>query len=637
MHKISIPVISNEKLDTEGVLKALQRAEAEYVFLALDMASYKKENRQKKLDILKPQIEFFKEKNYKVGVWLWSLWMTDLPEDKIRELVMADINGKLRVSDNPLNSNEKISSGFICPTSKEGVEVMSDYIGEIAKLGPDIILFDDDLGYGTYLNSIGCYCDRHVKEISQRLGYEISREELSEKVACGKPNEIREKWYELIGATLEGYAKKIRGTINKVDPKIRCGLCSVMSNWCSDGTTAEKLVKLLAGDTKPFMRLIGAPYWAPWDHRLQYIIELERMESSWVKDENIEIFSEGDTFPRPRHQVPARYLEIFDTALRAVGATEGCHKYMMDYTSKPDYEKGYLDRHVKNKPLYEDIERIFSDKTAVGVRVYEELEKIPQADFTGIEKPHKYATNLFFSDALKLLCLNGIPTTFKGRDGVGIAFGENARYLPDEALDKGLIIDIRAAKILMEKGVDVGIESVGGNIVNNLVYFPKYDDYVVTSYKNVSAYELSLKKGAEVVVYGDTNGKRNVDAFCYENAKGQRFLVYAFDGAFTRITRYLNYYTQLQLFDAVEWLGKKKMAVKCKGNPDLYLITKENDEALAIGLWNIFADEIEKPVIELGREYSSAEFINCDGELKADRIELSRIEPFGFAFVHLKK
>ena len=35
-----------------------------------------------------------------------------------------------------------------------------------------------------------------------------------------------------------------------------------MSSWDIDGTNAYELAKILAGNTKPLVRLIGAPYWA---------------------------------------------------------------------------------------------------------------------------------------------------------------------------------------------------------------------------------------------------------------------------------------------------------------------------------------------------------------------------------------
>lgn len=639
MHIISVPVHIERNFDKEAALQALKKAKAKYVFLSPSKTSVKKSSNDKQIEILRDLVPFFQKNGLKVGVWIWSLWVADFEPDTISDYVMKNYKGGLHSMGSPLNSNEKICSGFICPTSEKAVKIMTDFIKDITALSPDIILFDDDLDYTTHMGSFGCYCDRHLKLISDRLGYQITREELSQKVTEGKPCEIRSEWMKIMGETLENYAKEIRKAVDSINPQVRFGHCSVMSQWGIDGTTPEKLAKLFAGNTKPFFRLIGAPYWAMeknWCRQLQHVIETERMEYAWVEDKNIEILTEGDVYPRPRHKVPAKYLEIFDTALRFAGVGSGIHKYMLDYTSKIGYETGYLEHHLKNAPIYEKIEEFFADKTDIGVRVYETLEKIKDADFTGIENPHRYIADSFFSNASKLLANNTIPTTFSGNSTVGIAFGENARHLPKEAFENGLILDIRAAKILMEKGVDVGIEKIGKKLVNNLLYFPDYDDFVVTGYGKDSAYELTLKENANVVIYSDDNSKRYADAFHYENADGQRFLVYGFDAAFTEETRFRNYLTQRQLCDSIEWLSGKKMTAKCLGNPDLYMLTKQNDEGLGIGLWNIFADEIFKPIIELDRQYTSAEFINCSGKLNGNILELSEISPFGFAFVNLK-
>ena len=67
-----------------------------------------------------------------------------------------------------------------------------------------------------------------------------------------------------------------------------------------------------------------------------------------------------DSFPRKRpspaarlrHKTPASYLELFDMALRADGTVDGILKYVMTYYLHPDYEKGYVERHCRNKGLY---------------------------------------------------------------------------------------------------------------------------------------------------------------------------------------------------------------------------------------------------------------------------------------------
>ena len=74
--------------------------------------------------------------------------------------------------------------------------------------------------------------------------------------------------------------------------------------------------------------------------------------------------------------------------------------------------------------------------------------------------------NLFFSKAARTLAYNTIPTVYEGNGICGIVFDENARNLPLEALENGLIIDVAAAEILAARGIDVGIESFGAVLIS---------------------------------------------------------------------------------------------------------------------------------------------------------------------------
>ena len=47
-------------------------------------------------------------------------------------------------------------------------------------------------------------------------------------------------------------------------------------------------------------------------------------------------------------------------------------------------------------------------------------------------------------------------------------------------------------------------------------------------------------------------------------------------------------------------------------------------------LWNFFADPVFSPVIQLDKEYSSVECINCEARLDKASITLTDIPPFGF-------
>ena len=120
-------------------------------------------------------------------------------------------------------------------------------------------------------------------------------------------------------------------------------------------------------------------------------------------------------------------------------------------------------------------------------------------------------------------------------------------------------------------------------------------------------------------------------SYLYENGKGQRFYVLAFNALKSEDELYLlNYYRQKHIITAVKWLCGKDLPVVCAKNPRLYTICAENNGKMAVALFNIETDEILKPVIKLDKAYKSVSFINCEGSLDGDTVTLSEIPPYGF-------
>lgn len=640
-YKVSVPVMVHERLDRREVLDVLKACHAQRVFLATGVLSLHPAEREGMMAMLREYVPYFQAAGLEVGIWFWSFWYSGIGEE-LEDALMVGMGGGQRVTRDCLGFDVGEKSGFCCPASEKFLAAVSSVVAELASTGPDILMLDDDYRFGFHDDSMGCFCDAHMRLYEKRLGRKASREELASGIyggqPGGQPNEIRGTVLEVLGETLEAFAGKIREAVNRVNPDIRVALCSVMSLWDTDGTDSVKIAKILAGSTKPLLRLTGAPYWAPlkaWGNRLQHVIELERMEYAWCQGQELETMTEGDVFPRPRHRVPASFLEGFDTALRAAGTAEGILKYMLDYTSRVGYETGYVRRHVENSWLYGRIEDIFGGKEEAGVRAYETRNKFRESDLSGISNPRVYVQNQFFSVAARMLSDNAVPTRYSGNEGAGIAFGENARRLPPEAYENGLILDIRGAGILMEQGIDVGIVSIGEKLQPMKLYYPEEDEYVASGYTDAQAYRISVKEGAKVITYGLEGGNRYPDAFQYENRVGQRFLVYAFDAALVCEDRYRSYCMQRQLYDSIRWLSGKPLPAGCPGHPDLYLLCRRSERGMAVGLWNFCADRMDEPVVELAETYERAEFVHCSGELEGNRVRLSALQPYDFAFIHL--
>lgn len=636
MYLLSVPVMLNAKTyDPEKILADLRYAEANRVVLAIDTFTTDRAAGENVFEKLEKAIPFFRKNGYEVAVWAWAFAVSG-------ENTFTPITG----------FSGRKSADEKCPLDPDFSEFVASRIRRIASMNPDLILFDDDLRLGFHDSGCGCLCERHRAAMGAPSEKELPAAKLFESMFSGKKNPLRSAYLKAAGNSLKAFCRHMRAAVDSVNPNVRLGICSCMSVWDTDGADTYTLARLLAGNTKPFVRLIGAPYWAEnksWGNRLADVIELERMERGWYQPlgtdadpetvtGEIEILSEADAYPRPRFRVPAAYLEIFDTALRADGRLDGIHKYMLDYTSSTAYERGYLDKHHADKSFAAAIEASFAGKNAVGVRVYEALHKLEDADFTGEHVTPESVQNLFFSHAARLLAAGSIPSVHHGTGCAGIAFGENARHLPPEAFEKPLILDIRAAKILRELGVDVGLDTLGDAFVPAREYFPDENEYTALyAPPTAFAYAVTPKSEAKVQSYFETaDGAHYPASYIYQKADGARFLVYTFRGDTAHEEIYRNYMRPRSLAKALEAFGAPLPFV-CHGNPDLYLLAKGDTSSLAVGLWNCHADSAERIRMQLNEPYAAADFCGCTGRLDTggNVLWIDRIEAYGKAFAVL--
>ena len=642
MYKISVPIISGnvDLLGRERILKELKRLGAERVFLAINQYTSDENVFSKKLSSLRENVEFFHSKGFEVGAWGWSFWVPDNTEFcNMRSVKGTEIKE------------------FMCPADKRFVEFAKCYFKEVAKTGVDIIQFDDDFRYGFLSDSPGCLCDNHIARINEITCEASTCEELAKHILNGGKNKYRDAWLKANGDAFREFAVAIREAIDEVNPSVRISVCSCMTLWDIDGTSAAEIAHLLAGNTKPILRLIGAPYWAAeksWGNELQDVIELERMEAAWTQDCHIEIMAEGDTYPRPRIKCPAAYLEGFDTAIRASGCTDGILKYGIDYISNAYYETGYANFHERNLPLYDAIDEMFGGKQSCGVRVYEAMKKVADAKVQTKVNQSIDFQDLFFSRAARTLAYNTIPTVYEGEGVCGIAFDENARHLPQTAFNNGLIIDIAAAEILKEQGIDVGLKSIGEAIKNG-VCERFCDSGNCIGAVGTTAYDIEINENcdvlSELVIKSDAipNVYLNEDAkntqkrkeaipfsYHYENANGQRFLVLNINTRSGNSDLLRHYARSRQYAESVKWLSGNKLSAYVYGNPALYIQCKKQNGRLAVGLWNFFADIAINPVVELDKAYSSVKCINCTAIIDGDKVKLSDIPAYGFVGFEVK-
>ena len=612
MYKLSVPFMLRQIDDygAEPFIRQLKELSADIVFLALDCYQLDKDAQNRVFASLKENVPLFQKAGFTVGVWVWTFMLRE--QNDFTHITFT---------------NGSAARVQICPSDREFCRFAYEYMRNIAQSRPDMIMFDDDFRYGFVEGRLGCVCKNHLAYMEELLGEPVPKDNLAKLLLSGGPNKYRSAYLRANGHYFREFAKQSRAAVDSVDPSIRLGLCSCMTTWDIDGISTDELARILAGNTKPFCRLIGAPYWATnrnWGNRLQDVIELSRMESSWCGD-NIEIFAEGDAYPRPRFACPSNFLEGFDMALRASGAVDGIHKYTLDYTSDVDYEQGYNIKHRKNQPIYEQIDKHFSGKTPVGVRVYEHMTKFENMDVPACWDDSDGVQNSFFSPAARMLAAQTIPTIYEGLGTVGIAFGENVKYLDDGALENGLILDIAAAKILEKAGVDTGLAQVGPTYSAVREYFPDKKRFVNVS--SCPAVEITVKDGAKVLSWFENNGRKQAASYAYKNSLGQNFLVFAFEGYNMSEHSFKQYARGEEIEGWIASLGKK-IPASLHGNPDCYMLCRENESGKAVWIGNFFSDECLFTTVKLDRMCSDITFINCTGRLLGDKVEIDTIAPF---------
>ncbi len=620
MYQVSVPIMLEtcERYGTERYIERLRQMGAVRVFLAVNSYETDVEKRKKVLDALKKHVPAFQKAGFEVGVWLWAFMV---PGDRQYTHITSP--------------SGPVSADQVCPSDAAFCRFAAGYAADLAACGVDMILYDDDFRYGFLDCGLGCACGNHRAFMAEKLGEPVPAEGLGKKIFGGGKNKYRSAFLAANAHFLTQFARKMRAAVDRVDPTVRIGLCACMDVWDFCGVAADEISVLLAGRTKPFLRLIGAPYWSPnknCGNRLQDVIDLARMERAWCRD-GIEIVSEGDCYPRPRFACSAARLECFDIALRAAGGTDGILKYVFDYWSSPDYEPGYVDRHIENGPLYDRIGAWFAGKTTVGVRVYEFEKKFENMTVRGHHDGNDGVQMTFFPAAARMVSACSLPAVFEGNGVCGVAFGENARYLTDAAIGGGLILDARAAEILQEKGVDVGLLRVGGAFAAKEEYFAAYGEYVNLNGSEVL--EIEAKDGATVescYVDGET---RRTASYRYQNAAGQKFLVLGFDGYYTGDHSFKQYARARQLRDAVRFFGGE-LPASLVDRPDAYLLCRQNGAEKAVLIGNFFDDAIVNAAVTVGKGHTAAAFAGCTGRLEGERVVIDRVEPFACAAVLVK-
>lgn len=632
-YTVTVPVITMllDRQNPSETLKALKRARADRVLLVAYRSFSQDKFREQNIESIRKYDRFFKENGFDTAIWAAPVFgygggqgggETDDSFMQIKSL-----------------RAEQIAPSVYCPSDERFTQAYAAYVGELSRLGVGTIVLDDDYCLACRGEIWGCACDNHIREYSRRIGREMTRSEICEKVLLCGENEYRKEWIRMQRDTMLDFARAMRAS---ADPSVRLGVCAGRTSWDIECADSLEIAKVLAGAHRPVIRLSGAPY---WQDSLGSVVETARIQCHWLKDEDVELLTEGDTYPRPRYATPASALEGFDLALRCDGGAEGILRYMLDYNSSAKFETGYIEHYLENRALYRVAEKHFSDKRAAGVHLFEPQRVFPVQTF---DEGQIYRNRFMHRNALPTAAQqfavdNALAVTYEPQGGAHIVFDDRARLLPEEMFGEGLYLDMKAARILAERGIDVGLEGAEVSARPDTEYFEDDREYVAVNCDG-KFYEAELKYGAAVRSWFFCGRETLSRGLSVRKREGRAVLCPVRGRRPVPAVQQVHGGTLPQLLPRaqvqsdLEWAGRKPLVAKASGQPDLYLLVKEDETSVSVGVFNFFQDAWLSPKIELGENYASAAFYNCSGRLKGKTVLLDKkIESYGFAAIVLKK
>ena len=238
----------------------------------------------------------------------------------------------------------------------------------------------------------------------------------------------------------------------------------------------------------------------------------------------------------------------------------------------------------------------------------------------------------FFSSAAAMLTQLCIPVCYTGKAKVGAAFGEDVLDIPEDQFPEKLILDIKAAKLLQEKGWDLGIESIAPWDPPAMEVYELSDgttEYIAPHNSGLGLFpgmhcgyfDVQLD-GSATILSRFTYHDKDRPSSCIVRKGNTEFFILLFDAAALgqSCSVECSYSRQRQL---MEFIGNAYPAVKNEAG--IYSLCKESADGkkMAVLLENLSYDTLFDFDIELDGSWDCASLYGAAGTLSLDKTRIS--------------
>lgn len=516
-----------------------------------------------------------------------------------------------------------------CPLDSRLLDYISKCVTMLCEEHPDFAFGDDDMR----MFEDTCYCDNHVKLVSQMTDINFNRETLAAAVANAKPYDpVAKAWEKSQIEAIRRLCETIRKAIDAVDPTLRCGSCLVSNRM--DYAETETLT--LAGNTKPFMRISNATYLEGPLKECIWNDAITGVQAVWFKDKGFELLDESDTCPHNRYSKSARTMHTHITAGLLRGLDGG--KIWLDQGERyRDISRPYEKIFEENQYFYRRILDIRRSWRPAGCAVY-----VPEID----REPYPArGLKFYWSCEWSNYCFtrNGYPVYYENEmtSDIHLLNGKQLDYYNDDELKKLLsgrvLIDGPGAVRLTERGFAeyIGVTAKMSNVTGNKEVL-KNSEFTALFLPSENAPFLTLQSNAEElseVIFcqyrGAAAAKVMPGSAYFENSLGGKVVVCAMELSVWHQMHVVNP-CRKQIYNS--WL-KKLGGVVCY-SPEMQdsrmICGTDTDGALVCALFNssydplpvnLTVNKIPQEVMQLKK---NGEFEKVDFTVSGETIEIAQ-------------
>ncbi len=187
-----------------------------------------------------------------------------------------------------------------CPMDPAFLTYAADLYAAMAATGATAIWVDDDVRYaGHDTPGTGCFCERHLEAVGERLGNPITREELVPLLSTDDPvpNPEGMVWHGVNAEAIRECATTIRKAVDGVSRKIELGLMTVGATaHAAEGRDTPELMETLGPKQTRWFRP-GSGFWND-ERPLEVVSKSEdAFRQVCVAGERIRPVSEVENYP----------------------------------------------------------------------------------------------------------------------------------------------------------------------------------------------------------------------------------------------------------------------------------------------------------------------------------------------------